>query len=139
VIEGKDTFGPIEMEDLDAFMKPIIRVESNGPKSPMATLNGPSNTSPSTMAFTITNFLFSGRRARRSNKPTCCIDSPKVEHDGYHVEKEQQQQPNEKPKKSRIIWTDELHNKFLEAYAQIIDDGGGNVENLCHVLRLICR
>jgi uncharacterized membrane protein len=84
---------------------------------------------------TIMNSPSLERRARRNNgKPVHDIDSQEVEKDREHVDKEQQQ-PARKPKKSRVIWTEELHKKFMAAYDQLLSKGG-NDANHCPTLCL---
>jgi hypothetical protein len=65
------------------------------------------------------------------------MDSQEVEQDGDSVDKEQQQLV-QKPKKGRVVWTEELHNKFVEAHNKFLIAGGGNVVNHFHDLPLIC-
>ncbi|XP_071681016.1 two-component response regulator ORR22 [Lolium perenne] len=110
-IKGKDTFGPLAMQDLDKFIKPIYTVGSNGPNSPKDTLNGRYNTSPSTTASTITNFSFSGRKeGGRSKKHTRSTHSQEVEK-------------AHNPKNPRVVWTNELHKEFLEAIDKLVAAG----------------
>ncbi|KAM0900437.1 hypothetical protein ACQ4PT_020647 [Festuca glaucescens] len=122
-IRGEGTFGPLAMEDLDKFMKPIYTVESNGPNSPKPSLNGPYNTSPSTTTSTITNLSFSGRRTgRRSKKRTHGTGSQEVEQ-------------AQNPKKPRVVWTDELCKEFLEAYNKLVAAGEDPVpKKILHVM-----
>ena len=53
------------------------------------------------------------------------------ELDGGSV-KNEQQNPAEKPKKARVVWTDELHKKFVEAHDKLLP--GGNVVNHCYMI-----
>jgi hypothetical protein len=43
-----------------------------------------------------------------------------------------------KSNKGRVVWTEELHNKFVEAHNKFLIAGGGNVVNHFHDLPLIC-
>jgi hypothetical protein len=123
VIRGEDTFGPLPLDDLDKFMKPIRMVESDGPNSLKPNQNGLHNTSPSTTVSTVTNHSFPGRRTgRKSKKHTHCIGSQEVEQ-------------AQNPKKPRVIWTDELQKEFLEAYNKLVAAGEGNEVNHWHDLR----
>jgi hypothetical protein len=119
-IKGNATFGPLSMEDIDKYMKPICTIKSNGLNSPKGGLNGPCNTSTSTTASTITNFSFSGRSTERSKKRMRGTESQEVEQD---------------PKKPRIIWAGELHKKFLEACDKLIAAGESNIANHFQALR----
>ena len=118
------------MADLDKIRKHIYTVEQNGPTSPEATPDG-HNTSPATVS-TITNLPFSGRRVGRSSKKNISnTNSQEVGQDGEHAE--EQQQLSDKPKRARVVWTDELHKKFVEAFNKLLPYKG-NVLNRCQAL-----
>ncbi|XBJ27847.1 hypothetical protein VPH35_005050 [Triticum aestivum] len=114
-------YGPIVMEDLNRIREGIYNKASNGFESLEATLNSScNNTSVMTMPTT-TTLLISGRRAtRRRVRMTQVSDSnSQQELDGGSV-KNEQQNPAEKPKKARVVWTDELHKKFVEAHDKLL-------------------
>ncbi|CAM0953695.1 unnamed protein product [Alopecurus aequalis] len=114
VPEDGKPFGPLEMNDLNISRKSIYNVESNGPKSPHVAANGPHNNSQSMTSSKIANSASPGGRARRNNKKQAC---------NVVSEEEEQQQPAEKPQKPRVVWTDELHKKFVEAHDELATSG----------------
>jgi hypothetical protein len=137
VQEGGKAVGPLKMKDLDIARNPNYSFASNRQILAQDNPTGPYTTSPSTTRSAITDSPSLERKARRNNgKPVLDIDSQEVEKDGEHVDKEQQQ-PVQKPKKTRVIWTKELHNKFKKAYNQLLSEGG-NEENHCPTLHLNC-
>ncbi|KAM0853495.1 hypothetical protein ACQ4PT_051036 [Festuca glaucescens] len=51
------------------------------------------------------------------------IFGPLAMEDLDKFRKPEQQQLAQNPKMSRVVWTDELHNKFVEAYDELLADG----------------
>ncbi|KAE8807548.1 hypothetical protein D1007_16085 [Hordeum vulgare] len=113
-------YGPIGMEDLNKIRKDIYNEPSNGFESPEA--NGSCNSSPVMTTPTTPTLLISGRRAtrRRVIRTQVSDANSQEELDGRNVKNEHQ---NQKPKKPRLVWTDELHNKFLEAHDALLPQG----------------
>ncbi|PNT70433.1 hypothetical protein BRADI_2g11743v3 [Brachypodium distachyon] len=78
------------------------------------------NNSPTSTVSTATIGSSSGRRApsmkmiRRHE-----MKSQEVEQDGEHTEA-QRQQLTDKSKKARLVWTEELHNNFVDAYNKLL-------------------
>jgi hypothetical protein len=117
------------MKDLGKIRNDIYNEATNGSKSLEAMPNSPCNNSPVTTAPTTTTLVISGRRAtRRSMRRTRVGDtnSQELELDEVNV-KNEKQKPAEKPTKARVVWTDELHKKFVEAHDKLLP--GGNVVN----------
>uniref|UniRef100_A0ACD5T738 Uncharacterized protein n=1 Tax=Avena sativa TaxID=4498 RepID=A0ACD5T738_AVESA len=116
--------GPLDMNDFNNLIKAIKNVASSGTKSPEATLNGPYNTPLSTTASRVKNLPFLERRERRKRtKQVCNIGDQELEHkDGEYVAKEQEKLDQEF-KKARVIWTNELHKKFVKAHDKLLAKG----------------
>jgi hypothetical protein len=115
------------MEDLDKIRKDMYKQASNRFKSWEAMPNGSCNSSLVMKMPTTTTLLISGRRARRRMGRTQVSNTNSQEElDGGNV-KNEEQNPAEKPKKARLVWTDELHKKFVEAHDKLLP--GGNVVN----------
>ena len=115
------------MKDLGIIRNAIYNEATNGSKSPEAMPNSPCNNSSVETTPTTTTLVISGRRAtRRRMGRTRVNDTNSQELDEVNV-KNEKQKPAEKPTKARVIWTDELHKKFVEAHDKLLP--GGNVVN----------
>ncbi|XBJ27845.1 hypothetical protein VPH35_005049 [Triticum aestivum] len=113
-------YGPLEMVDLGNIRNVIYNEATNGSKSLQIMSNSPCNNSPVVTVPTTTAFVISGRRAtRRRMRRTRVNDTNSQELDEVNV-KNEKQKPAEKPTKARVIWTDELHKKFVEAHDKLL-------------------
>lgn len=115
-------YGPLDMKDLGNIRNDIYNDASNGSKSLEAMPNSPCNNSPVTTAPTTTTLVISGRRAtsrRMRRTQVSDTNSQKLKLDEVNV-KNEKQKPAEKPTKARLVWTDELHKKFVEAHDKLL-------------------
>ncbi|KAF6992147.1 hypothetical protein CFC21_009168 [Triticum aestivum] len=120
ISKNGDRYGPLEMKDLGIIRNAIYNEATNGSKSPEAMPNSPCNNSPVETTPTTTTLVISGRRAtRRRMGRTRVNDTNSQELDEVNV-KNEKQKPVEKPTKARVIWTDELHKKFVEAHDKLL-------------------
>lgn len=121
---------PAGMEEFETFLQSMMNRMSQESRSPVASPDGESN--GLTAASAITRMPSSGSRAtrRRNQERETTNQEAKqnsVQTTNHEAEQnsedgEEQQQPA--PKKQRLVWTTELHKKFVDAHDRLLATGG---------------